>query len=478
MSANESVVYGVEDLTANVHGGSARRTRFRGRDAVQLGSVHAAFHIPRHTVNSSQGNLTWWVFPLEQVAPVSHMVHFDKYEPNYRVHCFLSDLEDRRDTQNSRFHFGYHTDWWRQPCARFVRNTVAQPDGQCRADIAPDHFAFKSRAWHRLTVTWDRSAGKFRMYVNGVRIEAETPFIPMIHEPCGTTLFGGNTAFAFGTLRFGDSFLSDDEVAAQYRSEAIEPDLELDAHLARVNRGDGLPPASWSPDASWKTQLDLTLTRESDLEHFVVQGAADAHRITPDGLLIDTKPAPSNFAGSFGTNKVENYLWTIRPFEGDLAVELEFNPLKSNGLSLLMFQSSGMQREDFMADYPMRENGSMSMVCWENVRNYHWEFFREIDNCRNDTASHLFVKNPWMAGLAYQCLPDYYAKNVWHKLQFIQEGARMRGIVDGTLIFDTTDAPVPFAGPILTFGRIALRCKYKTAMLYRNFKVHTREIAE
>ena len=67
-----------------------------------------------------------------------------------------------------------------------------------------------------------------------------------------------------------------------------------------------------------------------------------------------------------------------------------------------MFQASGMQREDFMKEYPLRTNGSMSTVHSEDVRNYHWEFFREMNDTRNDVCSHgCSEKVPWLPSRWY-----------------------------------------------------------------------------
>jgi hypothetical protein len=63
-----------------------------------------------------------------------------------------------------------------------------------------------------------------------------------------------------------------------------------------------------------------------------------------------------------------------------------------------------MHREDFMADYPRRRTGSMRMVFGENVRNYHWEYYRHMNDTRHDMASSGLIKQPWQWPLAYQCL--------------------------------------------------------------------------
>jgi len=39
-----------------------------------------------------------------------------------------------------------------------------------------------------------------------------------------------------------------------------------------------------------------------------------------------------------------------------------------------MIHASGKTREDFLADYPKRTNGTMNTVHAVDVRNYHWEY--------------------------------------------------------------------------------------------------------
>lgn len=139
-----------------------------------------------------------------------------------------------------------------------------------------------------------------------------------------------------------------------------------------------------------------------------------------------------------------------------------------------MLQANGMQREDFMADYPLRTTGSMGMVFGENVRNYHWEFFREMEDTRNDVASSALLKQPWQLPLAYYCLRERLALDEWHQVRFVQEGARLRGALDGELVFDVLDASFGLSGSYYTAGHIAIRCMIQTKNLYRNLKVWNR----
>lgn len=453
--------------------GPVRWIERRGRRGLNATSVHTRLRFDRHTVGDDRGALALWVLPLETLAPAAALGHIVKHEPDHHIVPLLSDLPSLRDREQARFHLRYTTDWWRNLTAQFHRLGASTP-GQ-KAIIAPDHFRLAGLRWHQVTATWDRPAGRYRLYVNGVRVASETQFLPVADERPDGPLFGGCPALALADVCFFDAALSEAEVASWFRACEASPDADLQADLRRMHAGEGLARVAFDFDASWSTRLDLSLTEPSHADALHVQGQPDAHRITPDGLHVRTAPEPPGFRGAWTQNLVETYYWTRRPFEGDVALEVDFRLHRRNGLALVMIQAAGMQREDFMADHPLRTGGEMSMVCWENVRNYHWEFYREIDNTRNDTASHLLVKNPWMAGLAYQCQPAPFDLDRWHTLRLVQEGPRLRGAIDDTLIFDVVDRDDIFTGPILTFGRVALRCKYKTEMTFRNLRVRTRE---
>jgi hypothetical protein len=116
----------------------------------------------------------------------------------------------------------------------------------------------------------------------------------------------------------------------------------------------------------------------------------------------------------------------------------------------------------------------MRMVCWENVRNYHWEYYRQMEDCRNDVASHVLVKNPYMRPLAYQAADAKLAVGEWHRIQFVHEGNRLRGAMDGAQIFDVLDDPFAGFGPVLRTGTLAIRCMWDSDIVFRNLRVWTK----
>jgi hypothetical protein len=231
--------------------------------------------------------------------------------------------------------------------------------------------------------------------------------------------------------------------------------------------------------AEWNEQLCLPLNQPEDLEQFYQQGSATSARITPEGLRVTTPPLEELYRYRLNDEYAEiedttrMYLWTNRVFEGDLYVRFEFKVLQRGGLCLLMTNAAGMQGEDFLREYPLRTNGLMRTVCWEDVRNYHWEFFRDILEARNDLPTHVMAKNPWYRPIAFRTEDRPWNLEVWHTLEYLQVGGRITGAIDGRAVVETEDRPFENSGPILRNGRICLRCMMRTDMLFRNLVVRT-----
>ncbi len=169
-------------------------------------------------------------------------------------------------------------------------------------------------------------------------------------------------------------------------------------------------------------------------------------------------------------------MWSNKTFEGNIYIEYEWQALKPNGLSLLMFHASGMTREDFMADYPKKTSGRMTTVHSENVRNYHWEYFREMNDVRNDVGTAFSRKNPFEFRNAFASLAKPYTKNEWHKLQLVQNDGTIRGAIDGVTVLEINDNSWSNTGCVLNYGHIAIRCMVHSKMLFRNLKVYTERL--
>jgi len=168
------------------------------------------------------------------------------------------------------------------------------------------------------------------------------------------------------------------------------------------------------------------------------------------------------------------YVWTKKIFEGDLYVEYEFKIIRPGGLSILMVQATGMNREDFMSDYPLKTNGTMRTVYGENVRNYHWEYYREMSDVSNHFQNSVLAKNPFAFALSYSTLDKPYEYEKWNKLQFLQIGNKLVGAINGIVMVEFTDNSFINNGPVYNSGHIAIRCMLHTKMMFRNLKVYNR----
>jgi len=63
---------------------------------------------------------------------------------------------------------------------------------------------------------------------------------------------------------------------------------------------------------------------------------------------------------------------------------------------------------------------------------------------------------------------------LWYRLDYVQEGERLRGAIDGVTVMDVIDDGFSNNGPVLLNGRIALRCMMRTDMTFRDLAVWNR----
>lgn len=467
--------------SVKVNSDSYRILEHNGRRGFNATKISTKFSIDRHTLNGNTGSVSLWAMSLEDLYSMSHFETFAQSNPHYMHYNFLTDSETVGDMRNSTFSFCFTNSWYPVLYAKFYKGSF-QPDGfypVLKAVCGAGHFHMHKNTWYQLTLTFDKPASRIYIYVNGIlAATSDTVHNNLIFEKVADTLYGGNPTLVLSDICFFDKELTADEVKQFYRSEEIYENKDITDELLRTYCGKDMPDFDFTPDSSWILKCSRTLKDKKDLDYFYVQGKTDAPSITDEGLYIETRQdlVTNKGAGHRDTDAV--YLWTGDFFEGNLYLEYEFKPLQKDGLSLLMLQSSGMQREDFMKDYPLRTDGSMHMVCWEDVRNYHWEYFRNVVDVRNDVASHAMIKNPWLAPIGYSCMDKPLEINKWHKLQFLQIENHLRCVIDGKVVLDVYDRADMNKGPVLNAGRIGIRCMIRTKLLIRNMKVYNQDIFE
>ncbi len=452
--------------------GPARVIKAGGRSGLNLTSIKSVLELKAHNMKEEKGTVILWVMPLEELSSFDNKPNFTGSNPNYNVYPFLSDCSNPSDFNKANFKLAWVTRWHPSMIAQFAKGSFYEEAFNIphKALISVSHFVFQKNRWYQLALSWNYKTDEYALFVNGVQVgrEDQNRVLPMARDTMGTTLYLGNPTLCFSEINFYDKVFTATMALTQYHTEAVMPDKKIDEELAYTYAGKGRRKFDWKMDNSWQQKMAISMTNKSDRDSFYVQGNPVKVEITKEGLLVET--INKEYTGRLLDSQV--YVWSNRPFEGNLYVEYEFKVLRPGGLSLLIVQASGMNREDFMADYPLKKTGRMTTVYGEDVRNYHWEYYREMSDMRNDVENSAMMKNPFLYPLSFGSLNTPVKHNVWHKLQFLQIGNKLVGAIDGLIMVEFTDDGFSNNGPVYDFGRIAIRCMLHSKLLFRNLKVY------
>ncbi len=458
--------------------GEARVVRHAGREGVNVRSIQGALELPGHTLAGARGSFSLWVMSLESLGVAAQYPAHRAHIPHAHVFPLLADApRGQFDLDEAAFSLSFESHWHPQFYARWCRGPYynAFREGP-KAAICLTHFHFERLVWYQFAVTWDEEARDYRLYINGILAGTNDQHAEALaRDPVGPAAYVGHPAWCVAGVRFYDEALTGEQVETLYAAEEEAPDPVVRTRLEAIYAGRARP-FDWRPDEGWREELALPLDRAEDLEEFRVQGALKAPRITSEGLRITTPQVyyPHAAMPELGENGRHVYLWSRRVFEGDLYVTYEFQPLAPGGLGLFMAHCSGMQREDFMAEYPLSETDDMKYLFGGDVRNYHWEYWRDMNDTRNDVAGHGLMKNPFFRPLGYACRAPRLAEHRWHRLEYLQEGAHIRCVINGDVVIDANDAAFDNNGPVYSYGHIAIRCMITTDILLRGLRVMTR----
>lgn len=451
--------------------GPHRFIEIAGRTGYQPLSLSTQLRIPCAVQQGERGSFTLWLSPLETLGVSPPLDFVARRDPHWQRYALLSDGWPGNNPDKSVFAWYWQSSWHPQMIAKFKRGAA----GNTAADfgvtpyVPVEHLPLHRGTWYQLVFTWDKPASRFRVYVNGI-LCATTSF-PFRCDEAGEALYLGNTAMVFAGFEATTRELPAEEIASRYAADPLPKNATVNAELAALFTVQPAEPHAWRPGPEWRQVYQRSLTAPGSFDAWFQQGCLNApftllaKEITPEGLLLQTPDTIDT--------ESRVYFWSPDRFEGDLAVEFEFRPEQGTGLALLVVQASGMQREDFLTDHPPRTSGAMDTIISDRVRNYHWEFFRHAVDVRGDLATQVFVKNPWMKPLAMSSLAPL-PLHQWHRLTFVQEGARLRGFINGLPAFDVTEDPLAHAGPVLDCGRIGLRLMYGTKMRFQNLGVWNR----
>jgi len=453
-----------------------RSVTVQGRTGQNPLSVHQRFTFPAHTLNLPKGTFTFWLLSLEDTSTTCTPPSMGMSNPNNGLRSFLSDSAQLTDPDSSQFSLEWQDYWQTGLLVRHYPGSF-YPDAfrhRYRAVCKSVGFTWQRYQWNQFTYTWDHPSGEMYLYVNGVRVGSSDRMTRHYEvDQAGDMLYsGGIPSMVYSDLSFYDQYVPADVVAEMYRSEVIEEDMGYNRSLALHYAGVGNPDFSFVPGSDWKQTIDLPLSQPENLSSFYLQGHRQAVTSTPEGLHVQT-PTFTYWQVVTEPDLTEKqvYLWLLPWLEGDLYVEFDFQPVQEGGLMLFMAQCSGFWGEDFMADYPRKTSGKMTTVFGEDVRNYHWECWRDMNDTRNDVCSHGLIKQPYGIPLAHgtQAAPTRLGE--WNRLQFLQQGEEIRGAINGEEVFHAHDRSFSGTGTCLNRGHLAIRCMVNTNLFLRNLKV-------
>lgn len=456
--------------------GPARILDLKNRKGINPTSINTTIELGKHTLNASQGTAVFWFFSLEDLGSSFITDNMKIHNPYMAYYAFLSDYPVPREMVNANFFFG----WTRESelRAQFFKGelhpTAFDPPQKAFVQAVPFNY-FDKYQWYQVSFTWDDKKKDMRLYVNGILVGTSDRFNQDFYrEKVNPVLYAGAPAICYGEIRFYDSVLSESDIYNDYKLSATDYNPQVEKDFRHIFEGADLKDFTFKLDVNWLKKMDVSFKNPADIKDFYIQGQVDAVKPTghPEGLLIETPQV------SFEKKNRDKqmYIWSNQIFEGNLYVEFEWMALKPNGLAHLMVYASGMAREKFMEDYPKRTTGQMWMVYKEDVRSYHWEFYREMHDVRNDVGTSFSRKNPFFFRNGFGSYDRPYELNKWHKAQLVIINGKAQAAIDGKIIMEFTDSSRANNGCILNVGNIALRVMLNSKMVFRNLKVYTEKL--
>jgi hypothetical protein len=475
----ESSDYPVRDIP-----GGARRIRFAGGTGLLVNSIHGRIPLDVPGLTTEAGTCIFWMLPLETLSTCASHPNFELNLKFPGAYPLLSTASDKATLAESFFKLTWDSGWHPQMVFRMEKDLCHTPvDGRWSTAVATtNHLTLHQGIWHHVALVWNHVRSEYQIFLQGIPVARNNSF----PDPSGTRpgplakieqLYSGHPVIAFGSFEFYGDSMSAQQVQNSFMVHPFaDPNEACRVRQVHYNAEPEPFTLDITRERGWQQALNLPLDRPEDMQQFHVQGNQNAASIYSGGLLVETPliDQPMRYYPEDDVNQL--YLWSRKRFEGDIYLRFRFQILQRGGLGLICVQSTGIQGEDFMEDHPLRTTGSMRMVHLEDVRNYHWEYYREMNDTRNDGASHALLKNPWLCPLAFSCQEGLLELNTWHTLEFYQNAPEITGAIDGKIVLAATDSPITNNGPLLQSGRIALRCMIRTKMIFRDLEVWTRPL--
>lgn len=472
---------GQEGLRGTTASPDVEVTRLSGLWAARCTSVHGHIELPRHPFSRTRGHLTLWICPVEELS--QHPIIWRTGASNKVGHTIplVTDEASTPETEAARFSVFWQPSWSHPFFVKFARGRFFPDmhDPEPRFFIEGWIATLRRHHWYRIDLAFDHERAYHALWLNGILAgrSNQQGRAPASFEQCGPRLFLRSPQIAYGSVELYPRPMPEELITDRYKAEAPAANHAPDEELTHALTGSANPRRFLQPEeGNWTTVLNLDLCHQDQASRFHLQGCPDCLHWDPEGLRVLT-PQETPFAQDLIDDEKPDlrqmYLWSEDVYEGDLYIAFDFMPLQHGGLVILIPRASGMQGEDFLTDYPPRVSGSMKLIHSSDVRLYHWEFFREMDDVRNDVPTHAIVKWPWERVLAtgVSQLPFHFRE--WNRVEFLQRDEHFHGAVNGEVVIQGHDTPYAGSGPVLRHGRFAIRYMVRTDARLRNLVVKT-----
>ena len=455
--------------------GTYRFIKKHGRVGLNLTSHNGFCSLGDHNLADEVGAVACWFMPMFDFNTWQQLEQHKMTNSQSDYFVLLSDHQAVSNFEAASFALAWHSSW--HPCLvgkRYIGSYYPEAfAGEPKAWAAAGYAEFKKLQWYQMVFTWDWKANECKIFVNGVLVGHSDKYAKqeLAKDPVSSNLYIGNQAMAISQVEFRNTYLSEKEAGEWFLSQNTADNPDEREELNKIYTDAPDQKLQFSSGEGWQNELKLSLKDKKDLDAFYVQGCHYAPQVSNEGLRVTTLMEEPKHIFNGGRDHGHVYLWSHKLFEGDLYVRYKFKVLKRGGLGILMTNCSGMDGSDFHQDRNYPVSGMMKTVCWEDVRNYHWEYYREMNDVRNDCVSHAILKNPWFCPVGFKVVREEWDLDQWYTLEYLQVGEHIQAAINGNIVIDWRDSAATNNGPVLDKGRIALRLMRRTDMMFKNLEV-------
>lgn len=217
-----------------------------------------------------------------------------------------------------------------------------------------------------------------------------------------------------------------------------------------------------------KTIYENTLSSQSDVKGFVLEGVADIS-FPNDRLRIENTLDPSL------KQKANLVYWCPEDFPDNVAISWDFYPIKEPGLCILFFSAKGKNGEDLFSESLKKRSGDYKQYHHGDINALHVSYFRrnkktrdfQLCNLRKSYGHNMVIQGPDPIPCVEYAKPPY-------NIRVVKYGPIVELYINDLQIFEWHDDGESY-GPVLGGGKVGFRQMAPLIGEYSNLKVSALE---